>query len=94
MIAEALEERQIWQSCMNIDATDIILSMAFLIVANIGWLLYLSGSVVQSVRGPRDGCVTRCIPNPRSNTAALPAGNALQHQNAEFVSMQSRIVSP
>jgi len=91
MIAEALEERQVWKSCMKMDATDIILALTFLIIANIGWFLYLSGSVVQSVRGPRDGCVTRCIPNPRSNTAALPAGHALQHQNAEFVSMQSRI---
>ena len=78
MVAEALQERAIWQACMHVDATDIILSLTFLILGNIGWLLYLSGSIVQTVKGPRDGCVTRCIPNPRSNTAA---SNALQHQN-------------
>ena len=79
LVAEALQNPAIWQSCMHVDALDIILSLAFLLLGNIGWLLYLSGSIVQTVKGPRDGCITRCIPNPRSNTAA--PSNALQHQN-------------
>jgi len=88
LIAEV--EAKVWSSCHQMDTADLYIAMTFLIIGNVGWLLYFSGSLIQSVRGPRDGCITRCIPNMSSNTPALPAPP--RFQNESFVSMQSQII--
>jgi len=90
LIAEA--EAKVWNSCLMVDSVDLYIAMTFLVIGNVGWLLYFSGSIVQSVKGPRDGCITRCIPNPTSNTNHAQLQPALEFQNQEFVSMQSRIM--